>query len=103
VVRSTVTAQLVLTRFAPGVTRTASVTAPPWKTTVGDANPRPDGGVETLHATGGDVVLRGAGEEAVKSATLLSVSVQPPSARKAAVVLESAGAGVAPSKKFAPS
>ena len=47
-------------------------------------------------------VLRGVGAPAVKSVELLSVSVQPPAALKAAVVFESVGAA-APSKKFAPS
>ena len=47
--------------------------------------------------------VRGAGEPAMKSAALLSVSVQPDPARNAAVVLLNVGAGPAPSKKFAPS
>jgi len=53
------------------------------------------------HGASGDDVLRGAGAPAAKSAALLSVSVQPPSARKAAVVLLSVGAAPLPSKKFA--
>src|SRR5215210_3703372 len=44
--------------------------------------------------------LRGFGAPEAKSAALLSVSVAPPRARKAAVVLESVGAPPAPSKQL---
>src|SRR5439155_26521766 len=42
----------------------------------------------------GEALLRGAGTTAVKSAELLSVSTHPPSARTAAVVVLSVGAGL---------
>jgi hypothetical protein len=48
-----------------------------------------------------DNEFRGAGVAALKSAPLLSVSVQPPFARNAAVVFESVGAAAGPSKKLA--
>ena len=51
----------------------------------------------------GEPELRGAGVVAAKSALLLSVSTQPEFPRNTAVVLVVAGAGPAPSKKFAPS
>jgi hypothetical protein len=47
------------------------------------------------HRFNGEAVLRGAGAPAVKSAALLSVSVQPPASRKAAVVLLKVGAAPA--------
>ncbi len=50
----------------------------------------------------GVAVLRGFGAVAVKSAVLLSVSVQPPAPRTTEVVLLGAGVGPAPSKKLAP-
>jgi hypothetical protein len=50
----------------------------------------------------GEIVLRGAGAPAAKSAALLSVSVQPLLARKSAAVAEMVGAAPEPSKKFAP-
>ncbi len=48
-----------------------------------------------------DAVLRGVGIPETKSLELTSVSVQPPSARRSAVVLLGAGAGPAPSKQLA--
>ena len=51
----------------------------------------------------GDSSVRGFGPAAAKSAALSSVSWQPASARKPAVVFDSAGAAALPSKKFAPS
>lgn len=48
------------------------------------------GGAE--HATIGELVLRGFGAPVAKSVELLSLSVQPPAARKSAVVLLGAGA-----------
>src|SRR5262245_8478503 len=47
-------------------------------------------------------VFRGATADAVKSAALLSVSVQPAPARKSEFVALIVGAGPVPSKKFAP-
>ena len=55
------------------------------------------GGVVALQEAAGDAELRGDGATAVKSATLEFVSVHPASARSAAVVLLSAGAGPPPS------
>ena len=60
-----------------------------------------DASVSPPQAVTGDAELPGAGAAAVKSAALESVSLQPPSARTAAVVAESPGAGPAPSKKLA--
>ena len=64
------------------------------------ATDRP-GTVTPPHGSGAVAVLRGLGTAAAKSKLLLSVSVQPFPARKSAVVGEIAGAGPAPSKKFA--
>src|SRR4051812_4138247 len=57
--------------------------------------------IETaLQSLKGELLLRGWGGPLVKSAVLLSVSVQPSRARKAAVLLVNAGsAGPAPSKQ----
>ena len=60
------------------------------------------GAASVTHGLRGDAVLRGFGAMAVKSAPLLSVSVQPLPLRSTAVVLLLAGAAL-PSKKFAPS
>jgi hypothetical protein len=63
--------------------------------------------LDTLGATSptqglnGELVLRGFGVAATKSDALLSVSMHPPSFRKAAVVFDRVGAAPAPSKKFA--
>src|SRR6266545_678215 len=62
-----------------------------------------DGAFSTSQKRRGLMEFRGAGAAATKSAPLLSVSVQPSAARKAAVAVESVGAGAAPSKKRAPS
>ena len=60
------------------------------------------GGLSTgVQGSSGDAVFRGVGAAAVKSAALLSVSVQPPPARNAAVVALRVGAAPDPSKKFA--
>src|SRR4051794_16106728 len=101
-VRSAVTLRPVLAGFVPGVTATDSVTAPPWTTVFGDAAPVPAGsvGVGVPHAFGGVALLRGAAGATAKSAPLLSVSVQPPFARKAALELVSTGVGALPSKKL---
>src|SRR6266536_2539594 len=61
------------------------------------------GGWSPRQKWSGEIAFRGAGGPAVKSAPLLSVSVQPESLRRAAVVFESVEAAEAPSKKFAPS
>src|SRR5690348_13466400 len=49
----------------------------------------------------GELLLRGVGAAAVKSAALLFVSVQPPPLRMSLVVLEGAGAAPKPSKQVA--
>src|SRR5687768_17289061 len=59
------------------------------------------GGRSASQLRAGVRLLRGVGPAAAKSAPLLSVSVQPPLARNAAVELDNAGAAEAPSKKFA--
>jgi len=53
------------------------------------------------HKCAGEAEFRGAGVAAVKSAALSFVSVQPPSERSPAVVLESAAAEPEPSKSLA--
>src|SRR3989304_5001689 len=70
----------------------AVVRVPPHDATTGALPP---------HGFSGEAVLRGAGAPALKSALLLSVSVQPPEARKTAVVLLGAGVAPLPSKKLA--
>jgi len=56
-------------------------------------------GAESLTVQGfnGEAVLRGFGEPVLKSAALLSVSVQPFAARNAALVLLKTGAAALPS------
>lgn len=56
-------------------------------------------GAESLTVQGfnGEAVLRGFGEPVLKSAALLSVSVQPFAARNAAIVLLKPGAAALPS------
>src|SRR5438128_3158436 len=51
------------------------------------------GGAPAEQDVAGDSALRGAGATAVKSVAFAFVSLQPPPARSAAVVLLSAGAG----------
>ena len=58
-------------------------------------------GVGLAHEFGGDALLRGFGAPAAKSPALSSVSVQPPAARSAAVVLLKFAVGPEPSKLFA--
>ena len=58
-------------------------------------------GLGELQSLSGEPVLRGFGLPVAKSAALLSVSVQPPRARRAAVVLLGPAVGPAPSKQFA--
>ena len=101
--RSQVTARPVLAGSVPGVTATLSSVEPPPVTDDGLAEPVPEGFVPVGHCAAVVAELRGAGAPAAKSAPLLSVSVQPPFARKPAEVLERVGAALAPSKKFAPS
>src|SRR5690242_19892326 len=48
----------------------------------------------------GELLLRGLGDPEAKSLALSSLSVQPPSARRAAVVLTNAGAAALPSQQF---
>jgi len=58
-------------------------------------------GVGPPHGFRGDALLRGFGAPAVKSPALSSVSVQPPTARSAAVVSLKSAVGPEPSKLFA--
>src|SRR5215468_624174 len=71
----------------------ASGVAPPASGTPASGVPPPP-----LHTLCALAELRGAGAAVVKSAALLSVSVQPPPARNPAVVLASVGASPLPSK-----
>jgi hypothetical protein len=60
------------------------------------------GGTSTTpHKFVGDAVLRGLGAPVAKSLPFWSVSVQPLSARRAAVVLVKAGVAALPSKQLA--
>src|SRR6266850_2765691 len=63
--------------------------------TSGDRSP------ESEHTCNVVALLRGLGELAVKSWTLLSVSLQPPRLRKSAAVLPNNGAAAEPSKHTA--
>ena len=100
-VRVQVTARLVDGGLAPGVTVALRVVELPGGTELGVANPVAVGLLGPPQAWVGDAELRGAGAAAAKSAELTLVSVQPKSARKSAVVFDSPGAALAPSKKFA--
>jgi hypothetical protein len=88
----------------PGVTATVSVVDDSTSTDEGVAVPTPDGLVGVgppPQALNAEAVFRGIGVLAVKSAELLSVSVQPLELRVADVVPDSVGAAAGPSKKFA--
>ncbi|CAB4930907.1 unannotated protein [freshwater metagenome] len=66
----------------------------PWTSAIGVTVPGSgSGSTTTPQGVAALAVLRGAGSPAVKSVALLSVSVQPFAARRAAVVLDSPGAG----------
>ncbi len=88
--------------LVPGVTVTVRRVVCPRSTAEGVAAPTPDGFVGPPQKCAGEALLRGLGGPIVKSARLLSVSMQPPSLRSAAVVLVSAPVA-APSKHVAPS
>src|SRR6266567_987940 len=88
--------------LVPGVTVTVRRVVCPRSTAEGLAAPTPDGFVGPPQKCAGEALLRGLGGPIVKSARLLSVSMQPPSLRSAAVVLVSAPVA-APSKHVAPS
>src|SRR5262245_24712131 len=60
------------------------------------------GGKSVGQGLSGVSLVLGSGAPATKSAELLSVSWHPAAWRNPAVVLDSVGAGPAPSKKFAP-
>src|ERR1051325_1151052 len=97
-VRFAVTAMPVLVGLAPGVTVAVRSVVPPCATGVGlnaatTAKP--------LQSCVGDAVLRGFGAAAVKSEAFWFVSVQPPCARRTALVLLGAGVGPVPSKQLA--
>src|SRR5262249_52487065 len=95
--RSQTTARLVLGGGVPGVRVTGGGLGRPGVVAAGGAEPTRVG---LLQKCAGEPELGGAGAPAAKSEPLLSVSVQPPFARRAAVVFERPGAGVGPSKKF---
>src|SRR5690349_23355920 len=97
--RFAVTITPVLAGFDPEDTLTVSNVLSPAATEAGDADPAPVGGSGSAQEFSGEELLRGEGAAAAKSAALLSVSVQPPDFRIAAVVLLSVGAA-ALSKKF---
>src|SRR5262245_34320659 len=80
---------------------TFAPTATPATPFTGDVD-ETEGGISVAHGLNGDAVFRGVGAPTVKSAPLLSVSAQPPSARTTAVAFVVAPAGE-PSKKLAPS
>jgi hypothetical protein len=84
----------VIETFAPGTTPAAPL--------AGEVDVT-DGARSAGQVWKAETVLRGAGATAVKSAPLLSVSMQPAPLRCADVVFESVGAADVPSKKFAPS
>ena len=73
----------------------------PLPCTVGDLVGRRDVAARRRGGGGSKPLLRGFGAPAAKSAALLSVSVAPSSARRAAVVFDRPGAGAAPSKLLA--
>src|SRR5215510_9034778 len=100
-VRLPLTARSALVGFEPGVTVTVSRTTFPAATGFELAAPTPDG---LVVAPQGAIVavLRGPAGPATKSDELLSVSIQPPLLRTAAVVAPIVGVGPAPSKQFAP-
>ena len=101
-VRSAVTARPLLVGLPPGVTATVSSELPPAGTELGFAAAVPLGAVGPPQPLAGLALLRGVGAPTVKSELLLSVSVQPPRLRRAAVVLERTAVGPAPSKSLAP-
>jgi hypothetical protein len=84
---------------SPNVMVTSAFGATPAAPAAGDV-PETDGADSALQKWSVACELRGAGTAVAKSLALLSVSVQPDSARRAAVVLESVGAA-AVSEKFA--
>ena len=94
--KSAVTAMPVLVGFWPKATLTVNVVESPCKTVLGFAEPKPESEVQSCT---GVEVLRGFGAPVTKSSELLSVSKQPLSRRRAAVVFESVGAGPVPSKQ----
>src|SRR5258706_9155287 len=98
-VRLALTAKPVLVGPVPGVTVTVSRVVPPARTELGLAAHVPRGLPQPFNE---DAVFRGLGATAVKSAELLSVSVQPAPALSAAVVLDSVGVGPTPSKQLVP-
>ncbi len=96
--RSHATASPVLAGSVPGVTVTVRSVEPPAGTDGGLAAPAPVGPPHRWIAV---AVFRGFGAPVAKSAALTSVSTQPASARRSAVVLLGAGAGPLPSKQLA--
>ena len=101
-VRLQATAVLVEVGLVPRVTVALNSVLLPASTDEGMADPLPLGLVEPPQRWAGDAEFRGSGAKAVKSAKLLLVSVQPPSARKAAVAVDSAVAGEVSEQLAAP-
>ena len=91
--RSHVAVMPVLAGVVPGVTVTVRSVESPGGTDAGLALPMPVGAVQSCT---GEAVLRGFGVPAVKSAALLSESVQPELLRSAALVFVSVGAAPLP-------
>src|SRR5882762_3925643 len=96
--RLPVTARPVLAGLVPGVTVTVSSDELPGGTALGFAAPTPEGLLGPPQMLKSSFVLRGLGALAVKSAELLSVSVQPLPFLRAAVVFVKTEAAV-PSKQ----
>src|SRR5438034_744167 len=94
--RFTVTAMPVLDGPTPGVTVAVRSVVSPGLSVGGFAEPAT---AKPLQSCVGEAVLRGVGVAALKSPALLFESVQPPLARKTALVLLGAGVGPLPSKQ----
>src|SRR3954452_3837472 len=96
--RFAVTAMPVLVGPVPGVTVAVRSVVPPWATGVGVKVPAT---AKPLQSCDGEPVLRGFGAPVAKSEAFWFESVQPPAARRTALVLLGAGVGPVPSKQFA--
>jgi hypothetical protein len=96
--RSHDTARPVLSGFVPGATAALIVKSVPGEPLSGFVLTAIAGGQGFVAARW----LRGVGAAAEKSEPFSSLSVQPPLARRAAVVFEIVGVGPAPSKQFVP-
>src|SRR5207248_3141662 len=97
-VRFAVTAMPVLVGPLPGVTVAVRRVVPPCTTGVGLNVPTT---AKPLQSWVGEAVLRGFGAPVAKSEAFWFESVQPPAARRTALVLLGAGVGPVPSKQLA--